>query len=117
LLIGEDRLCVCTPYKPTAGFSVPNAMGRNKLIYALSQATLVVTSDLDKGGTWAGAQEALRQNTAPVLVWRGDGEGPGNAKLVDLGAKPVAGVEGLFPLERAPARPPLDTANQLAMDA
>src|SRR6266508_2406999 len=51
----DGRLCLCTPYKPTAGFSVANAMGRNKLIYALSKATLVVAADATKGGTWAGA--------------------------------------------------------------
>ena len=33
--VGDGRLCLCTPYKPTAGFSLANAMGRNKLIYAL----------------------------------------------------------------------------------
>src|SRR5207302_2401868 len=91
-MVGEDRLCLCTPYKPTAGFSVANAMGRNKLIYALSQATLVVTSDLEKGGSWAGAQEALRQHTAPVLVWTGEGAGPGNTRLAELGARHVSSV-------------------------
>lgn len=34
-------------------------MQRNKLIYALADASLVVSSDLNKGGTWAGAVEQL----------------------------------------------------------
>jgi predicted Rossmann fold nucleotide-binding protein DprA/Smf involved in DNA uptake len=96
--VTEGQLCLCTPYKPTAGFSVANAMGRNKLIYALSQATLVVASDLEKGGTWAGAVEALRRRTAPVLAWTGDGAGPGNAQLVEAGAHAVACLDQLVPL-------------------
>ena len=115
-IVGEGRLCLCTPYKPTAGFSVANAMGRNKLIYALSQATLVVTSDLETGGTWAGAQEALRQKTCAVLVWSGDGAGAGNEKLVELGADAVAAVDALFPLPAPPARTVAPPASQLAMD-
>ena len=113
--VADGRLCLCTPYKPTAGFSVANAMGRNKLVYALSRATLVIAADHDKGGTWAGAVEALRQSIAPVLVWTGAGAGEGNAELVRLGGTPVDDVEGLFPLP-APV-PPADrpSARQLSL--
>jgi predicted Rossmann fold nucleotide-binding protein DprA/Smf involved in DNA uptake len=97
-LIADGRVALCTPYKPTAGFSVANAMGRNKLIYALSQTTVVVASDLESGGTWAGAVEAIRQGIAPVAVWRGDGEGPGNAELERRGARACTSIDDLFPL-------------------
>lgn len=96
--IADERLCFITPYKPTAGFSVANAMGRNKLIYALSQATLVVAADVEKGGTWEGAVEALRKEYSPVLMWTGPGAGPGNEHLVKRGAVPVAAVGEMFPL-------------------
>jgi hypothetical protein len=43
----------------------------------------------DSGGTWAGATEALKKNTATVLVWRGEGERPGNAALVDRSGVPI----------------------------
>ncbi len=43
-------------------------MGRNKLIYSLSVGMLVAECEKDKGGTWSGAVEALRQQTPPVLV-------------------------------------------------
>ncbi len=117
-LLADGRLTFCTPYNPTAGFSVANAMGRNKLIYALSRATLVVAADTEKGGTWAGAVEALRKSIAPVLVWAGHGAGEGNARLASLGAKGVPSVADLFPL------PTLDQAaeesdrasRQLALD-
>ena len=115
-MIGEGRLCLCTPYKPTAGFSVANAMGRNKLIYALSQATFVAAADLEKGGTWAGAVEALKAGTTPVLAWTGDNAGPGNPKLVDRGATGIANIGDLFPLP-TPARSDVAApTDQLAMD-
>jgi predicted Rossmann fold nucleotide-binding protein DprA/Smf involved in DNA uptake len=115
-MIGEGRLCLCTPYKPTAGFSVPNAMGRNKLIYALSEATFVVAADLEQGGTWAGAVEALKAGTTPVVVWTGEDAGPGNSKLVDRGAKAITRVDDLFPLPPSAGRDVAAPADQLAMD-
>jgi predicted Rossmann fold nucleotide-binding protein DprA/Smf involved in DNA uptake len=88
----EGRLCICTPYKPTAGFSVANAMGRNRLIYALSELTLVVTSDSGQGGTWEGAVEAIRGRLTDVVIWEGAGAGPGNAALIALGGRPADSV-------------------------
>ena len=44
-------------------------MQRNKLIYALADAALVVNSDFEKGGTWAGAVEQLEKlRLVPVYV-------------------------------------------------
>lgn len=55
----DGQLVLVSPYDPNAGFNVGNAMQRNKLIYALADASLVVNSDLKKGGTWTGAIEQL----------------------------------------------------------
>jgi DNA processing protein len=72
LLNGE--MVLLSPYDPNAGFNVGNAMQRNKLIYALADASLIVSSDLNKGGTWSGAVEQLRKYAfAPVYV-RSTGE-------------------------------------------
>jgi len=57
----DGQLVLLSPYDPQAGFNVGNAMQRNKLIYALADAALVVQSDYGKGGTWAGAIEQLEQ--------------------------------------------------------
>ncbi len=84
---------LCTPYGPDAPFSPGNAMGRNKLIYAQSSVTLVVASDLDTGGTWSGAVEAIKDGIGRVAVWRGAGEGPGNAAIEARGAVAVRSVE------------------------
>lgn len=82
---GPNR-CLVSPYHPDAGFSAGNAMGRNKLIYALSSATVVVSSALGTGGTWSGAKEALSQNLCSVFVRSGDGVPAGNEALIQAGA-------------------------------
>jgi len=102
----DGSLCLASPYAPTAGFSVGTAMSRNKLIYALSRVTLVVTSDDGTGGTWAGATEALQKKIAPVAVWIGPGAGPGNAKLVRRGAREVASVEEVLDAGEDPVEDP-----------
>ena len=73
-LLLDGQLVLISPYDPSAGFNVGNAMQRNKLIYALADASLVVSSDLNKGGTWAGATEQLgKLKFVPVYV-RSTGE-------------------------------------------
>lgn len=90
--IHDERVVLCTPYNPAARFSVGNAMGRNKLVYALAAVTLVVASGLDSGGTWTGATESLDHRFGRVAVWRGHGEGAGNARLEQAGAIAVADI-------------------------
>ena len=85
----EGRLAFISPYDPVAGFNVGHAMQRNKLIYALADAGLVVTSDFEKGGTWAGAIEQLeRLRFVPVFVRNGANGGKGNSALLQRGARP-----------------------------
>lgn len=105
---------LCTPYGPDAPFSPGNAMGRNKLIYAQSLVTLVVASDLETGGTWSGAVEAVKDGFGRVAVWRGAGEGPGNAAIEKRGAVAVGSVDGLESLlhEKEPEPPPRERAAQ-----
>ena len=70
----SGRLVLISPYDPAARFQVGHAMQRNKLIYALSDAALVVNSDCGKGGTWAGATEQLdKLKFVPIYV-RANGE-------------------------------------------
>jgi predicted Rossmann fold nucleotide-binding protein DprA/Smf involved in DNA uptake len=85
-LLLDDRLVLLTPYAPTAGFSVGAAMGRNKLIYGLSEFAVVVSSDFDKGGTWAGAMEAIKASWCPVFVRAAASAPQGNRELIKRGA-------------------------------
>ena len=65
----DGRLVLISPYDPQAGFNVGNAMQRNKLVYALADAGLVIESDYNKGGTWAGAVEQLdKLSLVPIYV-------------------------------------------------
>ncbi len=73
-LLLEGKLVLVSPYDPSAGFNVGNAMQRNKLIYALADASLVVSSDLGKGGTWAGAIEQLGKLKLVPVYARSTGE-------------------------------------------
>ena len=84
----DNRLTLISPYDPQAGFSVGNAMRRNKLVYALADAGLVVDATHNKGGTWAGAVEQLdKLRLVPIYV-RTDGESSkGLEALLQKGAR------------------------------
>ncbi len=84
----DDRLVLLSPYNPEAGFNVGNAMGRNKLIYALADFAVVVSSDFKSGGTWAGAEEELKRDGGRMVFVRSGEDVPrGNSELLKLGAK------------------------------
>jgi predicted Rossmann fold nucleotide-binding protein DprA/Smf involved in DNA uptake len=70
----DGRLVLASPYDPQAGFNVGHAMQRNKLIYALADAALVVSADQGKGGTWAGAVEQLDELEFVPIYVRSNGE-------------------------------------------
>jgi predicted Rossmann fold nucleotide-binding protein DprA/Smf involved in DNA uptake len=78
-------LCLVTPYAPDAGFSVGTAMGRNKLIYALADYAIVVASDVEKGGTWAGSTEAMKAEWIPVFILEYSAMPEGNRILLEKG--------------------------------
>lgn len=70
----DGRLLLICPYDPATGFHVGNAMQRNKLIYALADAALVVNAQSGRGGTWTGAIEQLnRLRFVPIYI-RSNGE-------------------------------------------
>ena len=88
-LILDGQLVLISPYDPSAGFNVGHAMQRNKLIYALSDASLIVSSDLNKGGTWAGAVEQLdKLKFVPVYVRSTGTSSAGLDALRRKGAQP-----------------------------
>jgi predicted Rossmann fold nucleotide-binding protein DprA/Smf involved in DNA uptake len=100
--IDEGTVCLLSQQIPSAGFTPHSAMARNKLVYALSEVTVIVATDLESGGTWAGATEALKKTNGRVAVWAGDGAGPGNDALIRLGATPLPSTDKLLDL-RPPA--------------
>ena len=53
-LLLEERLTLVSPFDPSLRFTVAQAMARNKVIYALAEAGLVVNADVDRGGNVGG---------------------------------------------------------------
>jgi len=86
--LSRGDMCLVTPYSPNAGFSVGAAMGRNRLIYCLADYAIVVASDAESGGTWAGATETLKNNWVPIFVLEHDAMPEGNKLLLQKGALP-----------------------------
>lgn len=104
--VHAGELCLASPYAPAARFSAASALGRNKIVYALSKVTFVVVAAGGTGGTWAGAKEALDRRYAPVAVWTGDGATEGNHALVQSGAVPVTDLAQLFDIDDLAPPPP-----------
>ncbi|HWL45585.1 MAG TPA: DNA-processing protein DprA [Ilumatobacter sp.] len=104
--VHAGELCLASPYAPGAPFRAGGAMGRNKLIYALSQRTLVVAADDGRGGTWSGATEALDRGYSPIAVWTGRGAQAGNAALARRGATPLDDIARLLHLDIQARHPP-----------
>jgi predicted Rossmann fold nucleotide-binding protein DprA/Smf involved in DNA uptake len=100
--IQKGDLCLVTPYLPSASFNVGLAMGRNKLIYTLSDYAIVIASSANKGGTWSGAIENLKNDWVPLFVITYDQMPEGNQLLIDKGAiaLPLKTVEDYANLEK-----------------
>ena len=84
----NDRLTLISPFDPDSRWFAYTAMERNKLLYALSDAALVVASSADSGGTWTGATEALHLGRVRVFVKSTGVVAPGNQKLLRMGGIP-----------------------------
>ncbi|MBI1333743.1 MAG: hypothetical protein GC165_12795 [Armatimonadetes bacterium] len=80
--IREGRMCLMSEVHPEARFDVGNAMARNRLAYACADAALVVECEPKRGGTWAGALEALKEGKT-VYVLKG---ARADRELVERGA-------------------------------
>jgi predicted Rossmann fold nucleotide-binding protein DprA/Smf involved in DNA uptake len=105
--ISDGRLTLISLVDPSAGFNVGNAMQRNKIIYGLADAALVVSSDVNRGGTWAGAIEQLERLRNRAVFVRIDAASEGNKELQNRGALPWPLPKTTDELKRA-----LKTASQ-----
>ncbi len=95
---------LASPYNPGAGFTAGAAMGRNKLIYALADVAVIVASAARTGGTWSGAEEALKAAWVPVFVRQADDAPEGNRLLLRMGAHPLNAPEAPDPATVTPSR-------------
>src|SRR6266702_1823105 len=88
--IEAGNVLLLSQFHPDAQWVVSRAMERNKVVTGLSQVVIVAESDT-KGGTWEGANGALKQ-PRPLYVRQSDGTTtlPGNKALIELGGQPSA---------------------------
>ncbi len=87
-LLSGDLALVCA-VNPEARFNVGNAMARNRYIYCLADAAVVVASARGSGGTWNGACENAKAGWVPLWVKRTSDPASGNAGLIEQGALPL----------------------------
>lgn len=86
--IRDGRLLLLSSTKPDSGFNAGVAMMRNKYIYSQAVGTIVVRSDYNKGGTWNGATENLKNEWCKEYCWNNK-KYVGNLELINKGAIPV----------------------------
>ena len=99
-LLLAEQLALVSPYDPNSGFNVGHAMQRNKVIYALADAALVVNAEMNKGGTWAGAKEQLETlGLIPIYVRSTGAVSKGLEALRKMGAQPWPNPEDAEELE------------------
>jgi predicted Rossmann fold nucleotide-binding protein DprA/Smf involved in DNA uptake len=84
--IMSGDLALISPFNPEAGFNVGHAMSRNRYIYCLADAAVVISSTRDKGGTWNGAIEDIRAGWVPLWVKPSSDRNSGNRELAQRGA-------------------------------
>lgn len=86
--VREGKLLLLSVAKPDAPFNVGMAMMRNRYVYAQSCGTVVVRSEYNKGGTWAGAIDNLKNEWCKELC-RDKKSYRGNRALIERGAIPI----------------------------
>lgn len=116
LLSGD--LALVSAVNPEARFNVGNAMARNRYIYCLADAAVVVASAHGSGGTWNGACENAKAGWVPLWVRRTSDPDSGNVHLADRGARwlaePLKSVAELFGGRDTASAPALDGVSEEA---
>ncbi len=87
--IEAGHVLLISQFHPDAQWVVSRAMERNKVVTGLAQIVIVAESDV-QGGTWAGANGALKQHR-PLFVRKTEHSSslPGNKALIELGGHPL----------------------------
>ena len=73
---------------PECDYDVVEAIIRNSLIYALSQTSFIIHSEVNTGSLWFSAMQNLKQRWSKILAVVDD-DFYSNARLVEAGAIPV----------------------------
>lgn len=82
--IQEQKFLLFSDVNPDVGFSSARAMSRNRYIYAASYGAFAVSAQYNKGGTWSGAVENIKNDWVKTFVWNHKAY-IGNVKLIEKG--------------------------------
>lgn len=84
----KGRLLLLCETPPDEPFSAEKALTRNRTIYALGDAAMVVAARSRIGGSWSGAYTCLKRSLSPLYILDEEGrEFEGNAALIAMGAR------------------------------
>ncbi|MDE7330400.1 MAG: DNA-processing protein DprA [Clostridia bacterium] len=86
--VNGGKMLLLSLAPPEAGFNLGVAMMRNRYIYVQSEGTVVIRSDYNKGGTWAGATDCLKHGWCKLMCRKRTGYA-GNTALIERGAIPI----------------------------
>jgi len=81
--IMRKQSVILSSFRPDMLFQTYAAMERNKYVYALSDFVVVISSDYNKGGTWARATENIKYGWVPMFVRKADEVPEGNMNLLE----------------------------------
>ncbi|HZO76257.1 MAG TPA: DNA-processing protein DprA [Ktedonobacteraceae bacterium] len=90
--IEAGKVLLLSQFHPDAPWLVSRAMERNMVVTGLAQTVIVAEAD-SKGGTWEGANGALKQGKRVYVRDADESEAlPGNRLLLEKGARPLKGA-------------------------
>jgi len=88
-----ERLLFCSEDGFEVEFSPARALSRNRLIHALGEKTFVAQCGFERGGTWRGSMENLKNGYSPLYLMA-DGS-PGMEGLLRAGARELFELESI----------------------
>lgn len=86
--IKAGKVLLLSQFHPDIPWAVSRAMERNKVVTGLAQIVIVAESDI-RGGTWEGANGALKQKRPLYVCQMASPTLPGNSALLKLGGRPL----------------------------
>ena len=115
--IEAGKVLLLSQFHPDAPWQVSRAMEHNKVVTALAQVVVVAESDT-RGGTWDGANAALKQQRPLYVREPGNAQTlPGNTALLANGASPLPSNESQLAVSLASLLPEVTLLHQERMGA
>ena len=84
----NNQILLLSHRSPESDYDVVEAIIRNSIIYALSQTSFIIHSEVNTGSLWFSAMQNLKQRWSRILAVVDD-DFYRNARLVEAGAIPV----------------------------